>query len=307
MSEEEKSRWPQSPIAIWEQWYETASRVWAQNMEGGKEAFVDPYGLYRAWMKSATEAQQQLMTSTTKALEPQEAWKRWFEATTEPWRKLIADGADPSGLVTRWLEMMEEARTRLLQGGSIPADPFTFFKQWYDATSETWSKMIGETIGSDRYMQEVSQFLESYTSFAGAARRAGEEYFGHLQLSTRADAARIAELVINVENKVEKLDEAFEDFEDSNAQAVATTDDTLAGVVSRLDGLEQSFAKLPGTLQKAEEKLDKLDTAFASFEKSSTKTLAGPGDRVEQLEQRLDRVESKLDKLLSALEHIEAR
>lgn len=269
-------------MELWEQWYETAASVWKRSMDGSKEAFVDPFGLYRAWLKSVREAQEQLLSSTTKMLEPQEAWKRWFEATTEPWRRAITNGADPTGLITQWLGMMEEARTWLLAGSSIPADPFTFFKQWYDATSESWAKVVGDISGSDRFMQAASQFLESYASFVRASRRASEEYFGHLlQLSTRSDIARVAELVINVENKVDKLDEAFEDFEDSNAQSTATTNDAIAGMAGRLDSAEHGFEALPEVLQK----------------------LAN----VEKLEKRLDKLESKLDKLLFALEQIAAR
>jgi polyhydroxyalkanoic acid synthase PhaR subunit len=307
MTADEKSSGPQSPIAMWEQWYETASREWTQNTEGGKEAFADPYGLYQAWLKSAREAQRQLLTSTTKALEPQEAWKRWFDATTEPWRKLIADGADPSGLVTRWLEMMEEARTRLLQGNSIAADPFTFFKQWYDATSETWAKVIGETIGSDRFMREISQFLENYTSFTRAAHRASEEYVGYLQLSTRADAARVAELVINVENKVEKLEDAFEDFAESNTQAAATTSETLAGLAARLDGLEHSLETLPGTLQKVEEKVKMLDTTFEKFEGGNARAIATTHNALASVASRLDGVEKRFDELPGALQKTEEK
>jgi polyhydroxyalkanoic acid synthase PhaR subunit len=313
MPEEEKSRGPVSPIAMWEQWYEAATRAWTPDKEGATDASVAPFGLYRAWLKSTRE--------------PQEAWKRWFDATTEPWRKLIENGANPAGLVSRWLEMMEEARARLLQGGSVAADPFTFFKQWYEASSETWGKVIEETIGGDRFMGEASQFLESYANFVGTVRRTGEEYFGHLQLSTRSDAARIAELVINVENKVEQLDETFENYEESNARARAKTNEALASLPARIDGVEGRLEKVPAALQKAEKQVEKLETSLAGFEKSTGKALAGLAGRfdsleqgletlpgalekaaqVDQLEKRLDRVESKLETLLTVLQQVAAR
>ncbi len=97
-------------------------------------------------------------------MDPQEAWKHWFEATTDVWKKATEPGADPLGLTTQWLEMMEEARAKLSAGGALPADPFTFLKQWYDATNETWSKAIGDIIGTEKFMEMGSQFLESYAS-----------------------------------------------------------------------------------------------------------------------------------------------
>lgn len=254
------------------------SNVWKKSMDGDKETSLDPYGLYRAWLKSVGEAQEQIKPSSMKMFDPKEVWQHWFEATTAAWRSAAEKGADPSGLTTQWSEMMEEARAKISAEGTIAADPFTLFKQWYDATSETWSKAVGDIIGSDRFMQMASQFLESYTSFAKTFHRASEEYFSNLQLPTRSDIARVAELVINVEEKVDQLDLAFEGLEDTYAQS--TTSEAIAGLAGRLDGVENTLDVLPAVLQK-------LAT-------------------VERLEMRLDRVENKLDQLLLALEKIEA-
>jgi polyhydroxyalkanoic acid synthase PhaR subunit len=254
------------------------SNVWKKSMDGDQETYLDPYGLYRAWLRSVGEAQEQIKPSSMKMFDPKEVWQHWFEATTAAWRNAAEKGADPLGLTTQWLEMMEEARAKMSAEGTIAADPFTLFKQWYDATSETWSKAVGDIIGSDRFMQMASQFLESYTSFARTFHRASEEYFSNLQLPTRSDIARVAELVINVEEKVDQLDLAFEGLEDSYAQS--TTSEAIAGLAGRLDGVENKLDVLPAVLQK-------LAT-------------------VERLEMRLDRVENKLDQLLLALEKIEA-
>jgi polyhydroxyalkanoic acid synthase PhaR subunit len=254
------------------------SNAWKKSMDGDKETSLDPYGLYRAWLKSVGEAQEQIKPSSMKMFDPKEVWQHWFEATTAAWRNAAEKGADPLGLTTQWSEMMEEARAKISAEGTIAADPFTLFKQWYDATSETWSKAVGDIIGSDRFMQMASQFLESYTSFARTFHRASEEYFSNLQLPTRSDIARVAELVINVEEKVDQLDLAFEGLEDTYAQS--TTSEAIAGLAGRLDGVENKLDVLPAVLQK-------LAT-------------------VERLEMRLDRVENKLDQLLLALEKIEA-
>lgn len=254
------------------------SNVWKKSMDGDKETSLDPYGLYRAWLKSVGEAQEQIKPSSMKMFDPKEVWQHWFEATTAAWRNAAEKGADPLGLTTQWSEMMEEAKAKISAEGTIAADPFTLFKQWYDATSETWSKAVGDIIGSDRFMQMASQFLESYTSFARTFHRASEEYFSNLQLPTRSDIARVAELVINVEEKVDQLDLAFEGLEDTYAQS--TTSEAIAGLAGRLDGVENTLDVLPAVLQK-------LAT-------------------VERLEMRLDRVENKLDQLLLALEKIEA-
>jgi polyhydroxyalkanoic acid synthase PhaR subunit len=274
MPKEENSRVPANPMELWEQWYETTSKVWYQTMNGNKEAYVDPFGLYRTWMKSVENAQEQMQEQLKAGsfgyLDPKEAGKKWFETTTDTWEKATGKELDPLGLTTQWLEMMEDARARILTGANIPADPFTFIKQWYDATSETWATVVGDIIGTERFMESSSQFLESYASFYRTFRRANEEFFSNLQLPTRSDIARVAELVIEVEDKVEQIEDAIEDFVDNYTSAV------------------------PGNLDERLEHIEKkLDTFSASVQELTT---------ADNLEKRLDRVESKLDKLLVAFE-----
>jgi len=268
MPEDNKKQEPADPMEVWEHWYETTYNAWKNSTAGSKESFVDPYGLYRSWLKGIGEAQEQFKAGAAGLMDPQEAWKHWFEATTDVWKKATEQGADPLGLTTQWLEMMEEARAKLSAGGVLPADPFTFLKQWYDATNETWSKAVGDIIGTEKFLEMGSQFLESYTSFTRTFNRASEAYFSRLQLATRSDIARVAELVVNLEDKVDRLDNEFEDFEDTYTQM--TKDKATSELLGRLESVESNVAALPAA--------------------------------VESLGKRLDRVESKLDKLLEALE-----
>src|SRR5581483_1147002 len=252
MSEETKSQRPSDPMEIWEQWYEAALKGWSRtNRNGSKPSQPDPLNMYHTWLKSVADAQEQFKNH---AGDPQELWKQWFETATEAWRKAAEVGGDPLGLTTQWVEMMEESRARFLTGVRLPADPFTFFKQWYDATSETWSTVVGDIIGTEQFMKMSSEFLKSYISFYATMRRSNEEYFRNLQLPTRPDIARVAELVVNLEDKVDGLDSTLEDFEDS---------------------IESELGHIPVALQKLE--------AVERIEQ-----------RVEGLEKRLDRVESKL-------------
>ena len=144
--------------------------------------------------------------------------------------------------------------------------------------------------------------------------RANEEYFKNLQLPTRSDVARVAGLVVNLEEKVDKIEDTIENVEDERAQEsplVRATNEAIGGLQGRLGQVENKLDRLSTTLDKSKavESLDgrlgrvenKLDTLSASLEKSE---VAGT---VEGLAKRLDLVESKLDKVLAALEKIETR
>ncbi len=193
--------------------------------------------------------------------DPTELWRQWYDATAKAWSGLL-DGSKESGRL-------------------FPMDPFTFFKQWYDAASEAWSKATGDVIGSEKFVEAASQFLESYASFYKAFRRANEEYFRNLQLPTRSDIARVAELVIALEEKVDQVEDAFENYEEKYAQPATAMAESLASVEQRLDTVEQRLENLPAALQDA--------------------------GSLGELQERLGRVESKLDSLLATLERRETR
>jgi polyhydroxyalkanoic acid synthase PhaR subunit len=264
MTEKHESQEPADPMEVWEQWYGTAMKGWSRAASGNGSKPADPASVYQTWLKGMADAQEQFIKGSG---DPQELWKHWFETVTDAWRNAAEVGGDPLGLMAQWVDMMEEARARLLAGIRLPADPFTFFKQWYDATNETWSTLVGNVIGTEKFMEVSSEFLKSYASFYGTLRRASEEYFRNLQIPTRSDIARVAGLVVNLEEKVDRVDSALGDFE---------------------DGVGSNLSRFPVVLQKLEN-VEHLEL------------------RVESLEQRLNRMEGKLDAVLAALEKLAAR
>jgi len=303
MSEGSKDKGSIDPMELWKQWSDTSVKMWTSVLDGDKEkTFMDPYGMYRPWLKTVEEAQEQLKSNPLRLMDPNVALKEWFGAITAAWAKAAGAGGDPLGLTTQWLEMMEEARAKLFQGGTIPADPFTFFKQWYDASSETWSEIVGEMIGAEKFVEIASQFMDSYTSFYQIARRQNEEYFRNLQLPTRSDIARVAGLVVEMEEKVDRIEDAFEDFEDgyskvATLEAVESLDGRLESVEKKLDALPSSLEKMKAeAVGGLESRLSSVESKLEAFPAALEKIEA-----VEALSRRIGQVESKLDQVLDAL------
>ncbi len=279
MAEGSKAQGPLDPMDFWKQWSENSMKMWTNVLESDKETFVEPYGLYRQWLKSIEVAQEQLKAGSKEAMDPTEFWKQWYEAATRAWAKAAEVGGDPLGLSAQWLKMMEENRGKIFAGGAVPVDPFTFFKQWYDASRETWAKIVGDIVGNEKFIEDASQFLESYTSYYAATRRANENYFRNLQLPTRSDLARVAEIIVALEEKVDRLDDAFDDIEDGTSQ-VATKD---------------IMRELEGRLNIVEKKLDTLSSVLGKLE------------TIEKLAKRTEGIEKKLDQLIDAIVKDEAR
>ncbi|MBE3557828.1 MAG: hypothetical protein IMW89_01195 [Ktedonobacteraceae bacterium] len=300
MSNGATPRSPTDPLELWQQWNERASRLWLQAIEGTKEVAADPYGLYRSWVKSVSDIQEQMKASPLVGRDLKDAWQLWLKTTLEIWRKAAEMGGDPLGLSKQWLKLMEEAQAKLLAGETFPIDPFTFFRQWYDATSEQWSKIVEQIISSDQFLTYTRPFLESYASLTRTFRQASEEYFKRLQLPTISDITRIAGLIVALEEKVDKTEDALENLEDMLAKAA--TMETVSMLGRRLD--QVATAERVASLEK---RLGQLATAasVASLEKRLDQLATT--ERVASLEKRLDQVENKLDRVLNLLEKIEAR
>lgn len=282
MTEERGSRSVMDPTDLWRQWYEASTRLWSDAARGAQGGYADPAGFYRQWFEGAREIQRMIGAASPAAVDGtpggvQDMWQRWSEASTATWQKGAELGQNAVGLLPRWTQMLEEARDNLLAGGNLPADPLQFATRWYNATSGPFSDFVGDVIEREEFLEPSSQFLQSYASFYKVFKRNSEEYLKSLQLPVRSDISRVAGLVINLEDKVDRIEEVLEDFEYTPAKPA--TADSIEALEERIGGIERAV-----------ERLRRAGRQNATAE--SVQTLGG----------RLDGVEGKLDRLLAALE-----
>jgi polyhydroxyalkanoic acid synthase PhaR subunit len=269
------------PTDLWRRWYETSTRLWSDAARGAQGG-ADPAGFYRRWFDGAREMQERMIGTAPQAVEGnpgvQDMMERWYEASASTWQKGAELGQNAVDLLPRWTQMLEEARDNLLVGGSLPADPLQFATRWYNATSGPFSDFVGDVIEREEFLEPSSQFLQSYASFYKVFKRNSEEYLKSLQIPVRSDISRVAGLVINLEDKVDRIEEVLEDFEYTNAKPA--TADSIEALEGRIEGIERTL-----------ERLTRSNAQAASAH--SVRTLDG----------RLDGVEGKLDRLLAALEN----
>ena len=288
MAEGSKAQGPVNPMDFWKQWSENSMKMWTNVLDGDRGTFVEPYGLYRQWLKSIEVAQEQMKSGTKETMDPTEFWKQWYEAATKAWAKAAEMGGDPLGLTAQWLKMMEENRAKIFAGGAISAGPFTLFKQWYDASRETWAKVVGDIVGNEKFIEDASRLLESYTSYYTATRRANEDYFRNLQLPTRSDLARVAEIIIALEEKVDHLDDALDDIEDGKSQVA--TKDVIRELEGRLSNIEKKLDSISSVLEKLET-IEKLAKSAEGIEKELDQLI----DAVAKNETRNSSTSTKVD------------
>jgi polyhydroxyalkanoic acid synthase PhaR subunit len=245
------------PAELWRRWMESGSRMWS-----GGDGQVDPFGVYGRWFEGMREMQEIMIGAAPEPVagnpQARDLWQRWFEMTQDSWRKSAEMGQSAMELLPRWVQMLDEARTNLLAGGVPPGDPLQLATQWYNATSGPFSDFVGDVIEREEFLEPSSRFLQSYASFYKVFRRNSEEHLKNLQLPVRSDITRIAGLVVNLEEKVDRIEEVLEDFEygyaePATGESVRALGERLDRVEGKLDRLLEAFeANQDGGVQVAE-------------------------------------------------------
>jgi polyhydroxyalkanoic acid synthase PhaR subunit len=242
------------PMELWRQWFEAGSRVWADVLRGAGESYADPYGLYRQWFEGMESMQRRMMGASaangaegSEGADPQEMWRKWFDATVESWEKSAQLGQEIQEITPRWIEMLDEARANLMSVGSFPKDPLEFAVQWYNATSGPYSEFVHDVIEREEFLEPASRFMQNYASFYRVFGRRSEEYLKSLQVPVRSDITRVAGLVVALEDKVDRLEEAFEEFEYGYAKPA--TAEEVGELEKRLDRVEGKLDRLLAVLE----------------------------------------------------------
>lgn len=207
-----------------------------------------------------------------------DAWKGFYETASRMWSQTpqgsVDAAADPYGLYQSWQQFFD---TTTQGGKNMPADPFAIFKQWYDATAESWSKTAGEAISTEQFAETLGRFLDSFTSFTIMFRRANEQYFSTLQLPTRSDIARLARLIVNLEEKVDRIEDTLMDAREGISPATSGADPSK--LEARVNRLEQKLDRVLAALEKLEAKEERAGAASDQDEQDRDGALQATGRR----------------------------
>jgi polyhydroxyalkanoic acid synthase PhaR subunit len=298
VSDERGGRAVTDPTELWRQWYETGTKMWSDAFAAGRENYMDPYGVYRQWFNGLEDLQERMFGSVSgpsgdgsnaapvvsqtgasmnpaaaqkpatdavagQVAEAQNLWKQWFDAVSESWQKASTLGTEAVDLAPRWVATLDQIRNNFLSAQGYPSDPLQFVVRWYNATSGPLSDFVGDLIERENILDTSSHFLQSYASFYKVFRRDSEEYLKSLSFPVRSDITRVASLVVALEDKIDRLEEAFEDgyAKPTTAEAVGGIEDRVKGLEKRLEGVESKIDKLLTALENAPQNGDAQDEA----------------------------------------------
>ncbi len=192
---------------------------------------MDPFAAYRRLFEGLQED----------AAGPEDVygtWLRWTQATFRTWQRAVETGSRFAELAApRYVEVAGEIQKQMLNGeNAFATNPLDFYKRLYNATSRPFARLADDVLRDEDYLEISRRSLDYYSVLDGLFRRTSEQFFGNLRLPTLSDTTQIAGLVVGLDDRVDRLEEMLEDFEE------------------RLDRVEE---KLEG-LDRIEDKLDRL-------------------------------------------------
>jgi Collagen triple helix repeat (20 copies)/Poly(R)-hydroxyalkanoic acid synthase subunit (PHA_synth_III_E) len=93
------------------------------------------------------------------------------------------------------------------------ADPFETWRQLYDANERAWSDALGEAMGSTEFADSSGKLLETMLAAQKSVRDNMRTYLETMNVPTREDIARLGEIVIGLEEKIDQVADRLDAIE----------------------------------------------------------------------------------------------
>lgn len=143
-------------------------------------------------------------------------------------------------------------------------DPFKMWKNIYDQTESSWSDIIQQSMRKESFSEGMGETLNQFLQFQELTKKMSESYLEQMNVPSRDELASVASLVINLEDKIDNLEDSFEKDIEKLDQAEEITE--LRNSVTDLD------KKMDLVLQAIEGIKTKEQAASADKNASATAT-----------------------------------
>jgi len=94
-------------------------------------------------------------------------------------------------------------------------DPFEVWRELYDANERAWTSALEEAMSTPGYDEASGKLLETMLAAQKSIRNNMRTYLETMNVPTREDIARLGELVIGLEEKIDQLTDRFDAIEET--------------------------------------------------------------------------------------------
>jgi predicted DNA-binding protein YlxM (UPF0122 family) len=119
---------------------------------------------------------------------------------------------DMENLWREWNKAYQDLWSRMLQTWTNPTrsgDIFSFWLEWNKANQDLWNRMLQTWIETETFAQLLGKAVGNYLTLHEAFGKTVQEYIaralGTMKIASSDDITRLAEMIVNLENKVDQL------------------------------------------------------------------------------------------------------
>jgi polyhydroxyalkanoic acid synthase PhaR subunit len=111
-------------------------------------------------------------------------------------------------------------------------DPFETWRQLYDANERAWTSALEQAMGSPGFSETSGKMLETMLAAQKSVRDNMRTYLETMNVPTREDIARLGELVVGLEEKIDQLGDRLDAIEEAVRVNVAASTSPAASAGS---------------------------------------------------------------------------
>lgn len=90
-------------------------------------------------------------------------------------------------------------------------DLFEIWKNVYDQTESYWSKVLDENLATEDFSKGLGKVLDMNLQYTRLVNDSTNAYLEQMNMPSKDDLAKLASLIVNVEAKVDQMEEVVEE------------------------------------------------------------------------------------------------
>ena len=148
-------------------------------------------------------------------------------------------------------------------------EPFTMWKDMYEHTEKAWSDVIQDTLGKESFSEGLGQIQSSYLQYQEMINNLTEAYFKQANIPTPDEIANVAALVINLEEKIDTIDDQLYENGETSSKEINLLKRTISKLEKKFDKILEAISALDEKIT-AGESISSSTTASTQSKKTAT-------------------------------------
>jgi polyhydroxyalkanoic acid synthase PhaR subunit len=104
-----------------------------------------------------------------------------------------------------------------------PSDPFEMWRQLYETNERAWTTALEQAMGSAEFGESSGKMLETMLAAQKSIRDNMRSYLETMNVPTREDIARLGELVVGLEEKVDQVLDRLDELQPAGPRRTTKT------------------------------------------------------------------------------------